>query len=276
MNEILKLMVEGLHASCAEMADSFRKASEESALLESAMVPLDKEAERVFKQANEDAWKGREACLWRRATEALKTAQQPLRISYVPATETTRERLVLIDHQGNQVVSMDEIDERVAQERWHHYQMLTVIDTCLEKLYKSIDVSQLITPTSELNINVQQMVDLVVGLRTGKRHGQACVDERSGLKLLRQLSPKTLEESRAYVVERTAEALRGHSEQMVEMMAEAYRQMIFSAGVQMTLDEAAYLVDNVQAAVGVWQDALAAFSSKQIKMWMEKRKNEEK
>ena len=82
----------------------------------------DELAERLFNHNCGEPWAHRENCLWVKIREALRTSQQPLRVTI--SGSGPDETIYLVDHHGNQIRAQRAIDERLAQENWLKHRML--------------------------------------------------------------------------------------------------------------------------------------------------------
>lgn len=246
-----------------------------------AMAHLEQTAERVYREAVGEPWKAREGCFWRRAVEALAASQQPMYLSLGKASHG-RDQLILTDHQGNQVVAMNELDEREHQERWLNHSMLATLDQLLGKIARMASPEKLALLNMGEEINVFELQDMFITLMLCRERAahqadpQHAPDLGSGLDVVRQLSVKTMEEAREHVVALTGARLRRGRDLAVEYVRPAIKALFDEQQLGATEDELKTSIERVETAVMGWHDAVARLVTDQVVFWRENHKNEEK
>lgn len=220
---VVAAIVEQFDNAATAMEEQGIPAFKDPEMREKCFLRYDRLAERMFVNNFGEPWAGREHCLWVKARAALRANQLPMHISI--SGEGLEETIHLIDHQGNRVISVSALAERLAQETWMKSRVEDFIKLTLEDIESSVQPYKiLMSEDPALNqAGAKQLLNTVVSMRSGLL-GAERFDGLQGW-LEKSLAIQSMDESRARLLE-LSEANTDLMQQVYQELAEtAYRVM---------------------------------------------------
>ena len=268
---VVTAIVEQFDNAAASMEEHGIPAFKDTEMQQKCFLRYDRLAEQMFVNNFGQPWAGREDCLWVKAREALRTSQTPMHISI--SGEGLEETIHLIDHQGNKVISVSALAERLAQESWLKGRLVDFITMTLEDIESSVQPYKiLMSEDPALNAaGAKQLLNTVVSMRSGLL-GVERFDRTPGW-LEKSLSIQSMDESRQRLLE-LSESNADLMQQIYQELAEnAYRVMFEEMqDSEFSADQVDRLCKEVANAAAKPTVTVVREGLKLMKSWVEMRK----
>lgn len=268
---VVTAIVEQFDNAAASMEEHGIPAFKDTEMQQKCFLRYDRLAEQMFVNNFGQPWAGRENCLWVKAREALRTSQTPMHISI--SGEGLEETIHLIDHQGNKVISVSALAERLAQESWLKGRLVDFITMTLEDIESSVQPYKiLMSEDPALNAaGAKQLLNTVISMRSGLL-GVERFDRTPGW-LEKSLSIQSMDESRQRLLE-LSESNADLMQQIYQELAEnAYRVMFEEMqDSEFSADQVDRLCKEVANAAAKPTVVVVREGLKLMKSWVEMRK----
>ena len=268
---VVAAIVEQFDNAAASMEEHGIPAFKDTEMQQKCFLRYDRLAEQMFVNNFGQPWAGRENCLWVKAREALRTGQTPMHISI--SGEGLEETIHLIDHQGNKVISVSALAERLAHEGWLKGRLVDFITLTLEDIESSVQPYKiLMSEDPALNAaGAKQLLNTVVSMRSGLL-GVERFDRTPGW-LEKSLSIQSMDESRQRLLE-LSESNADLMQQIYQELAEnAYRVMFEEMqDSEFSADQVDRLCKEVSEACAKPTVVVVREGLKLMKSWVEMRK----